>query len=80
LIATGSSQPRREPAGGTLTTSAGIERDFADATNPYEAQIATFAAWTLGANFVGATGAEGAANVSILEEAREWPLPPSAAQ
>lgn len=66
--------------GWAIATSAGIERDFADATNPYEAQMAAFAAWTAGADFVGATGAEGAVNASILEEAREGPLPPSAAR
>ena len=34
-------------------------------------QVAAFALWTAGGEFPGATGAEGAANIALLEEARE---------
>ena len=70
-IATGVFVPRLGAAGGKLTVSDGTRRTYDTAPNPYEAQVAAFAAWTAGGDFTGATGAEGAVNIAILEEARE---------
>lgn len=71
--ATGVFVPRLGAAGGQLVTSDGARTTYDDAPNPYEAQVAAFAAWTAGAPYEGATGTEGAVNVALLEEAREGP-------
>jgi 1,5-anhydro-D-fructose reductase (1,5-anhydro-D-mannitol-forming) len=68
----GAFAPRLGSPGGRLTTSAGLDRAYDDAPNPYEEQARAFAAWTAGAEFAGATGAEGAINVALLQAAREW--------
>jgi predicted dehydrogenase len=70
-IATGIYVNRLGRAGGGLATSSGTERSY-DAANPYELQAAAFAAWTRGDGYGGATALEGAANVEILESARNW--------
>lgn len=70
-IATGVFVPRLGAARGELTASDGARRSYDSAPNPYEAQLAAFAAWTKGGEYAGATGAEGAVNIAILEEARE---------
>ena len=71
-IATGTFVDRLGPAGGSLTTSSGIERSYDDAANPYEMQAVAFAAWTSGQDYAGATAHDGAFNVAILESARNW--------
>jgi 1,5-anhydro-D-fructose reductase (1,5-anhydro-D-mannitol-forming) len=77
-IATGVFVPRLGAAGGRLTLSDGTARTYDAAPNPYESQVAAFAAWTAGRNYVGATGAEGAINIALLEQARErGPAPES---
>jgi 1,5-anhydro-D-fructose reductase (1,5-anhydro-D-mannitol-forming) len=70
-IATGVFAPRLGTAGGKLTISDGTRRTYDTAPNPYETQAAAFANWTAGEEFPGATAAEGAINIAILEEARE---------
>ncbi|MFN8591686.1 MAG: Gfo/Idh/MocA family oxidoreductase [Thermomicrobiales bacterium] len=70
-IATGVFVPRMGAARGDLTLSDGTRRSYDTAPNPYEAQVAAFAAWVRGADYGGATGDEGAANIAILEAARE---------
>ncbi len=70
-IASGVFVPRLGRAGGQLTVSDGSRRDYDDAPNPYETQIAAFAAWTQGASYEGATGEEGAINIATIEEARQ---------
>jgi 1,5-anhydro-D-fructose reductase (1,5-anhydro-D-mannitol-forming) len=70
-VATGVFVPRLGPARGDLTASDGTRRTYDATANPYEAQIAAFAAWTKGSDYPGATGEQGAANIAILEEARE---------
>ncbi len=70
-IATGVFVPRLGAAGGPLVLSDGSRTTYDSAPNPYEAQIAAFAAWTKGAAYAGATGAEGAINITLLQEARE---------
>jgi predicted dehydrogenase len=70
-IATGVFVPRLGAAGGKLTVWDGARRAYDNAPNPYESQVAAFAAWTTGDDFSGATAAEGAVNIAILEEARE---------
>ena len=70
-IATGVFVPRLGAAGGRLTLSDGTPRTYDAAPNPYEAQVAAFAAWTAGRDYAGATGAEGAVNIALLEQARE---------
>jgi len=70
-IATGVFVPRLGAAGGRLVLSDGSRTTYDSALNPYEAQIAAFAAWTKGAAYAGATGAEGAINIALLQEARE---------
>jgi len=72
-IATGVFVPRLGAAGGRLTLSDGTTRTYDAAANPYEAQVAAFAAWTAGRDYAGATGAEGAINIALLEQAREGP-------
>jgi hypothetical protein len=77
-IATGVFVPRLGAAGGRLTLSDGTARTYDAAPNPYESQVAAFAAWTAGRNYAGATGAEGAINIALLEQARErGPAPES---
>jgi 1,5-anhydro-D-fructose reductase (1,5-anhydro-D-mannitol-forming) len=71
-IATGTYVDRLGLAGGTFTTSSGLERSYDDAANPYEMQAAAFAAWTKGQDYPGATARDGAFNVGILELARDW--------
>jgi len=71
-IATGTFVDRLGLCGGSLTGSNGIERSYDDAANPYEMQVAAFAAWTRGQEYAGATAREGACNVGILELARDW--------
>ena len=70
-IATGVFVPRLGAAGGRLSLSDGTARTYDAAANPYEAQVAAFAAWTAGRDYAGATGAEGAINIALLEQARE---------
>lgn len=70
-IATGVFVPRLGGAGGQLVLSDGTRLSYDTAPNPYESQVAAFARWTTGAEFQGATGAEGAVNIALLEEARE---------
>jgi predicted dehydrogenase len=70
-IATGVFVPRLGAAGGRLTLSTGAQRAYDAAPNPYETQVAAFAAWTNGHAFSGTTGAEGAVNIALLEEARD---------
>jgi 1,5-anhydro-D-fructose reductase (1,5-anhydro-D-mannitol-forming) len=70
-IAMGVFVPRLGRAGGQLALSDGTRHTYDDASNPYEAEVAAFALWTAGGEFPGATGAEGAANIALLEEARE---------
>lgn len=70
-IATGVFVPRLGAAGGSLTTSDGTRTTYDTAPNPYELQAAAFAAWTTGQPYAGATASEGAANIAILEEARQ---------
>jgi hypothetical protein len=48
-----------------------MQRTYDAAPNPYETQVAAFADWTTGHAFSGTTGAEGAVNIALLEEARE---------
>ena len=69
-IATGVFVPRLGAAGGRLALSNGTQRTYDAAPNPYETQVAAFAAWTAGQDYAGATGAEGAVNIALLEEAR----------
>lgn len=78
-IATGIFVPRLGGSGGRLVTSDGTRLTFDQATNPYVAQVAAFAAWTGGAPYAGATGAEGAVNIALLAEARSRVEPASAA-
>jgi 1,5-anhydro-D-fructose reductase (1,5-anhydro-D-mannitol-forming) len=75
-ISTGVFVPRLGAAGGTLSASDGTQRRYDAAANPYEAQVAAFAAWTAGREFPGATGEEGAVNVALLEQAREGAAEP----
>jgi predicted dehydrogenase len=70
-IATGIFVPRLGTAGGQLTASDGTRMTYDTAPNPYESQVAAFAAWTTGEDFAGATGSEGAVNIALLQEARE---------
>lgn len=70
-MASGVFVPRLGAAGGRLRASDGTLRSYDAAPNPYESQIAAFAAWIAGAEYPGATGREGAANIALLEEARE---------
>ena len=70
-VATGVFVPRLGPARGELTLSDGTRRGYDAAPNPYETQVAAFAAWTVGADYAGATGEEGALNIALLETARE---------
>ena len=70
-MATGVFVPRLGAAGGRLRASDGTVRAFDAASNPYETQIAAFAAWTAGGDYPGATGTEGAVNIALLEEARD---------
>jgi 1,5-anhydro-D-fructose reductase (1,5-anhydro-D-mannitol-forming) len=70
-IATGVFVPRLGAAGGRLTLSDGTARTYDTAPNPYESQVAAFAAWTAGHDYAGTTGAEGAINIALLEQARE---------
>lgn len=70
-IATGVFVPRLGGAGGRLTTSDGSRTTYETAPNPYERQVAAFAAWTTGTSYEGATAREGAVNIVILEEARD---------
>jgi hypothetical protein len=63
--------PRLGAAGGRLALSDGTARTYDTAPNPYEAQVAAFATWTTGGDYSGTTGAEGAINVALLEQARE---------
>jgi 1,5-anhydro-D-fructose reductase (1,5-anhydro-D-mannitol-forming) len=70
-MATGVFVPRLGAAGGRLTLSNGTQRTYDSAPNPYETQVAAFAAWTAGHDYAGATGAEGAVNIALLEEARD---------
>ena len=70
-IATGVFVPRLGAAGGRLTLSDGTARTYDTAPNPYEAQVAAFAAWTAGRNYSGTTAGEGAINIALLEQARE---------
>lgn len=70
-IATGVFVPRLGPAGGRLVLSDGSRTTYDSAPNPYETQVAAFAAWTAGQPYPGATAPEGAINVALLEEARE---------
>jgi predicted dehydrogenase len=70
-VATGIFVPRLGPARGDLTVSDGTRRSYDSAPNPYETQVAAFAAWTKGVAYAGATGEEGALNIALLELARE---------
>lgn len=70
-VATGVFVPRLGAAGGRLETSDGARINYDAAANPYVEQVAAFAAWTAGAPYAGATGAEGAVNIALLEEARD---------
>jgi hypothetical protein len=70
-IATGVFVPRLGAASGRLTLSDGTTRTYDAAPNPYEAQVAAFASWIAGRNYGGATGAEGAINIALLEQARQ---------
>ena len=70
-MATGVFVPRLGAAGGRLRVSDGTLRSYEAARNPYETQVAAFAAWIAGAEYAGATGDEGAVNIALLEEARE---------
>jgi predicted dehydrogenase len=70
-IASGIFVPRLGAAGGRLALSNGVRRTFDTAPNPYESQARAFADWTTGGGYPGATGAEGATNIALLEEARE---------
>jgi predicted dehydrogenase len=70
-IATGVFVPRLGAAGGRLTLSDGTTRTYDTAPNPYESQVAAFAAWTTGRDYAGTTGAEGAINITLLEQARK---------
>jgi len=70
-IATSVFVPRLGAAGGRLSLSDGTSRTYDAAPNPYESQIAAFTAWTAGGDYVGTTGAEGAINIALLEQARE---------
>jgi hypothetical protein len=70
-IATNVFVPRLGAAGGRLTLSDGTARTYDTAPNPYELQVADFAAWTSGRDYAGTTGAEGAINVALLEKARD---------
>jgi predicted dehydrogenase len=70
-IASGIFVPRLGSAGGQLALSDGTRLTYDTAPNPYTSQLAAFAAWTAGGEFPGATGAEGATNIALLEEARE---------
>ncbi|MGH2618620.1 MAG: Gfo/Idh/MocA family protein, partial [Thermomicrobiales bacterium] len=70
-MATGVFVPRLGTVGGRLRASDGTLRTYDAAPNPYETQVAAFAGWTTGRPFAGTTGAEGAVNVALLEEARE---------
>lgn len=70
-IATGVFVPRLGAAGGRLVLSDGSRTTYDAAPNPYESQVAAFAGWTAGIPYDGATGAEGAINIALLEEARE---------
>lgn len=63
--------PHLGAAGGRLETSDGARINYDAAANPYVEQVAAFAAWTTGAPYAGATGAEGAVNITLLEEARD---------
>jgi 1,5-anhydro-D-fructose reductase (1,5-anhydro-D-mannitol-forming) len=74
-VATGVFVPRLGAAGGRLRASDGTQLAYDSAPNPYETQVAAFAAWTAGTEFAGATGEEGAANITLLEEAREDATP-----
>jgi predicted dehydrogenase len=69
-MATGVFVPRLGAAGGRFRASDGTQRLYEEARNPYEAQVAAFAAWTSGAEYAGATGDEGAINIALLEAAR----------
>lgn len=71
-VATGTFVDRLGPSGGGFTTSSGIARSYDDAANPYEMQVAAFAAWTRGEDYTGATARDGARNIAILESARNW--------
>jgi predicted dehydrogenase len=70
-MASGVFVPRLGAPGGRLRASDGTVRTFDAAPNPYESQIAAFAAWIAGHEYPGATGSEGALNIALLEEARE---------
>jgi 1,5-anhydro-D-fructose reductase (1,5-anhydro-D-mannitol-forming) len=70
-IATSVFVPRLGAAGGRLTLSDGTARTYDTAPNPYESQVAAFAAWTAGHDYAGTTGAEGAINIALLEKARD---------
>ncbi|MDQ3227289.1 MAG: Gfo/Idh/MocA family oxidoreductase [Chloroflexota bacterium] len=70
-IASGVFVPRLGVAGGRLRASDGAHIAYDTAPNPYETQVTAFAAWTADGAFVGATGAEGAANIALLEAARD---------
>ncbi len=70
-MASGVFVPRLGVAGGRLRASDGTQRTYDAAPNPYETQVVAFAAWTAGHAFAGATGAEGAANIALLEAARD---------
>ena len=70
-VATGVFVPRLGAAGGQLIVSDGTRLTYDTAPNPYESQVAAFAAWAAGDEFAGATGAEGAVNIALLQEARE---------
>ena len=52
-IATGVFVPRLGAAGGRLTLSDGTPRTYDAAPNPYESQVAAFAAWTAGREYAG---------------------------
>jgi predicted dehydrogenase len=70
-IATGVFVPRLGATGGRLSLSDGTTHTYDAAPNPYQSQIAAFAAWTAGGDYAGATGVEGAINIALLEQARE---------
>ena len=70
-MASGVFVPRLGAPGGRLRASDGTQLAYDAAPNPYETQVAAFAAWTAGHDFAGATGAEGAVNIALLEEARD---------
>jgi 1,5-anhydro-D-fructose reductase (1,5-anhydro-D-mannitol-forming) len=70
-IATGVFVPRLGASGGRLILSDGTRTLYDAGQNPYEAQAEAFAGWVVGRPYTGATGAEGAVNIALLEEARD---------